>query len=532
MNQKYNYEKIKSILLFILMAVFIYGLSNNYNSIDFDFWARLIQGRHVVQTGSVMYRDILSYVPTHTWYDPEWLSSAIIYLIVNKFGLISVTITKFIFILLIFFTTLFTTSYINKKPIEKINSEYFFITMFVLFFSGSMGLLLRCQHFTYLILPVWLYILEKISDNYDNKKSTIYLYLLPILMLLWLNLHGACIAGVGIAVLYVIGRIINRKPIKKYIYALFGTSLMFFINPWGPQYIKFLFDSCFLDRHWIVEWQPTIVSEFVYIKLTICYLIITMILYILKLIITRFKNINYSKLFIIIVTYYLSWAHFKHMPLYVICASIYMYSDFEFLVLKLNEKITKKININKIYQRYITILKDITVFLLVFSLALYYIVLSPIKTSILDPRKLVYPINVAEFIKVNNIKGDMFLPYYYGSYMAYKTYPNIKIFMDGRQEQVYDYDIFDREMYFMYGMEDNKGYIIDEYVPDLYLTEDEWDYSYYLKNNPDYKLIFKDARYSLYIKKELAKDEYKDITYTNTFDKDTIFETNLDFRKK
>ena len=227
MNQKYNYEKIKSILLFILMAVFIYGLSNNYNSIDFDFWARLIQGRHVVQTGSVMYIDILSYVPTHTWYDPEWLSSAIIYLIVNKFGLISVTITKFIFILLIFFTTLFTTSYINKKPIEKINSEYFFITMFVLFFSGSMGLLLRCQHFTYLILPVWLYILEKISDNYDNKKSTIYLYLLPILMLLWLNLHGACIAGVGIAVLYVIGRIINRKPIKKYIYALFGTSLMF-----------------------------------------------------------------------------------------------------------------------------------------------------------------------------------------------------------------------------------------------------------------------------------------------------------------
>ena len=104
--------------------------------------------------------------------------------------------------------------------------------------------------------------------------------------------------------------------------------------------------------------------------------------------------------------------------------------------------------------------------------------------------------------------------------------------MDGRQEQVYEYDIFDREMYFMYGMEDNKGYIIDEYVPDLYLTEDEWDYSYYLKNNPDYKLIFKDARYSLYIKKELAKDEYKDITYTNTFDKDTIFKTNLDFRKK
>ncbi len=210
-----------------------------------------------------------------------------------------------------------------------------------------------------------------------------------------------------------------------------------------------------------------------------------------------------------------------------------MYSDFEFLILKLNEIITKKININEVYQKYIAILKDITVFLLVFSLALYYIISAPIKTSILDPRKLVYPINVAEFIKVNDIKGNMFLPYFYGSFMAYKTYPNIKIFMDGRQEQVYDYDIFDREMYFMYGMDDDRGYIVDEYVPDLYLTEDELDFSYYVKNNPDYKLIFKDARYSLYIKKELAKNKYDDIkTYAYTFDKDTIFETNLDFRKK
>ena len=83
MNYKFNYEKIKSILFFVLLFALLYGLSNYYNGVDFDLWARLIQGKHVVQTGSVMYNDLVSYIPTHTWFDPEWLSSAIIYLIVN-----------------------------------------------------------------------------------------------------------------------------------------------------------------------------------------------------------------------------------------------------------------------------------------------------------------------------------------------------------------------------------------------------------------------------------------------------------------
>ena len=533
MNQKFSYTKIKFTLFFVLTALLVYGLSNNYNSIDFDIWARLIQGKHVIQTGSVMYNDLVSYVPTHTWYDPEWLSSVVLYLIINKFGLISLTVTKFILIFLIFCTILYAASYINKRTIESLSIEYFFITAFALFFSGSMGLLLRCQYFSYLILPIWLYLLEKLNDNYESENSKIYMYIIPLVMLFWLNTHGACIAGAGIIILYIIGRIINKKPIKKYLCVLFFMFLMFFINPWGHQYIKFLVNSCFVNRGWIIEWQPTATGEFINIKFLICYLVITMLLYILKLFINKFKNINFSKLFIILITYYLAWVHFKHVPLYVICSSIYMYNDISSLVLKAKIKFKKKINLNKIYRKYICILKDITVLFTIFGIVLYYIISAPtIKNSLLDSDKLTYPHNLVEFIRLNNIKGNMFLPYFYGSYMAYKTYPNIKIFMDGRQEQVYDYDIFDREMYFMYGMYDEKGSITEEYIPDMYFVDEDWEYKFYVENHPDYTPIYKDERYSLYIKKELAKNKYKNIEYKQNIDRDKVFETNIDFRKK
>ncbi|MBQ8475583.1 hypothetical protein IJ531_00820, partial [bacterium] len=92
-------DKFKNSLLFrILFFITLFFLSASFcvkfNVLDYDLWARLIQGYHVVNFHSVMYQDIISYTPVHTWYDPEWLSSALIYLCAHKFSGVGITALK------------------------------------------------------------------------------------------------------------------------------------------------------------------------------------------------------------------------------------------------------------------------------------------------------------------------------------------------------------------------------------------------------------------------------------------------------
>ncbi len=533
MKEIFNLSNTKVFLFYFLLFLLIYGLSNKLNILDYDLWARLVQGKHVVQTGSVMYKDILSFVPTHTWYDPEWLSSAFFYLIIEKFGIISITITK---ILLIFSSLVLITvgaHIVSNSKYSNLHLEYFTIILFTFFIGGSSGIYLRCQSFSYLLLPILICLLELISKNYENKKSLLYLATIPFLMLFWLNVHGGCIAGTGIFVLYIIGRILNKKPVKKYLYSLLPTFLVFFINPWGYKYIWFLLHSMTLDRSWIIEWQPLVGYDLLYDSVIVAILVFLLLICVARLIIEKFKNINYSKLIILIVTYYLSWAHYKHVPLFAICAGIYMYDDYLFIFRKISDCIRKKINFNEVCQRYTILLKDILVYIVVFGVSIFMIITAPISTSIVEKSIQTYPINMIEFLNKNNIKGNLFLPYYYASYAAYKTHPNIKIFMDGRQEQVWDYEIFDRTMFFMYQiLKPNMKPIVEEYEPDIFLLEEGWNYGDYVKNKPEkYVEIFSDGVNSLYIKINLAKSSYS-MPETDRYDFNNMLDTKIDFKRK
>ncbi len=526
-----DFAKVKVFLFYLLLILITYGLSNAFNNLDFDLWSRLIQGKHVIQTGSVMYKDILSFTPTHTWYDPEWLSSAFLYLVINKFGLISITILKFVLIALSIIFVTVGVHYTYNYKYSKLHLEYFVLILALLFLGGTSGMFLRCQLFTYVFIPILISLLELISKNYDTKKSLPYLISIPFLMLLWLNTHGGCIAGVGILVLYVIGRILNKKPVKKFLYIFLSTFLVFFINPWGCKYIQFLLHSATLDRSWIIEWHSIIGHNLFSKKEVVILLILTMALYLFVLILKRFKNINYSKMLILLVTYYLGWMHYKHIPIYAICAGIYLYNDYIFLFQKIFSYIYKKANFDEISKEYLLLTKDILVYIFVFAISFYFILTSPISKSLNKATIRTFPMSVVEFIKENNIKGNLFAPYFFSSYISYKTYPNIKIFIDGRQEQVWDYEIFDRVMFFMYKMESSKP-IVEEYEPDLYMLENGWLYELYIEKSPKYKLIYNDGKYRLYIKKNLAKNYYKLININYEYAMDTILDTDIDFKKK
>ena len=70
-------------LFYVMLYVYVLAFSFTGLGYDYDYWARISVGKFFMQTGLVPKQDFFSYTPTHVWYDHEW-GSGVVFYIVNK----------------------------------------------------------------------------------------------------------------------------------------------------------------------------------------------------------------------------------------------------------------------------------------------------------------------------------------------------------------------------------------------------------------------------------------------------------------
>ena len=206
-------KNIKPILFYITMFVFLFAMSCFFNSVDPDYWAKLLQGKAFFELGHILKQDPYSFMESPFWYDHEWGSSIVFYFIQSHFSWLGIIFLKSILLVLILF---FIIQSIKLQNIKHTKTPYnivifFFIlhSMYTLITSG-----IRCHYFTFMFFTMFIYMLELVR----HKNKNWLLFLFPPIMLLWNNLHGGCVAGLGLIFLYAIGEFLNKKPFAKYIY--------------------------------------------------------------------------------------------------------------------------------------------------------------------------------------------------------------------------------------------------------------------------------------------------------------------------
>ena len=240
---------MKKFLFLITIFIFCIGFCCINKLVpDLDLWARLMVGEYIVENFSLPKADFLSYMPTHPWYDHEWGASIIFYLVLKYFGGAGLVILSGILTALTVFFCYKTIEV--RKPCSSNPDNILYYVFMVWAVSVSFGPIIRCLLFTCLFFAVFLYILERY--RYKGGKCLIFL---PFLMILWSNIHGGCISAFGILGLYIVGEFLNKKPILPYIYTFLGCICALFINPYGFEYVKFLFFAAFMERADILEWK-------------------------------------------------------------------------------------------------------------------------------------------------------------------------------------------------------------------------------------------------------------------------------------
>ena len=483
--------KKRDILIYIMLAIaclFLVCLSTNY---DYDLFARLIVGERFIENGILPFKDFLSYTPTHPWYDHEWGSGVVFYLFLKYLGSVGLILLQAV---LMFFTAVFVlkTQKLQKHayPVSLV-----FMGIFLALFMRLNSELIRCQLFSFMFFSMFLYFLEK-----ARKKGSNLVWFIPLITIIWNNLHGGIVSGLGLIFLYFIGALIERKPWKKYIAVLAVSTPLLVINPYGLKYLQFLFSAATKHRKYITEWWP-----FYHRRHVLYYM--PMSLYGIFAFVINFienKKIDITKTLVLAVTLYSGLAHVKLLSITIIAAAALCYNDF-CKVFGFMKKLTRKI--------------EKSLYLAIPMLALLIPLFSP-----LVPRADLYklPLYEIEFLKINHIKGNIVVPFGFGSYTSYKLYPDNLIFMDGRYEEVYD----DKEFIVLRNFnlnEPNWDDIIKNYDTDILMPQKTADIYSALVKNKDWELIFEGRLCGIFVKKDKRAFSYYEPEYNIDYYRKTMF---------
>lgn len=485
-------------------------------NIDYDFWARLIVGKSFFQTGSLFSNDFYSFGKTHEFIDHEWGSSLVFYLIQNHFGDIGLYIFK---TLIIFLTLYLITKTIKLKNHDvKLHFLMFFFALHAICYNIFSTI--RCQTFSFLFFVFYIYVFQYARTKNNFK----ILWVIPALNIIWLNMHGGFVLGFAITLLYSIGEYLNKKSAKPYLITLFFLCITSFINPYGIKYLLYIFDAFLLNRVHIPEWQGTFFNMqyapyLLKFKVFFFIFIISCLFYLYnKIKNTGAKNfyfqIDKTKYLLLIFTTILAIKSLRCNTFFVYTVLIFCYEDF-------NNFLTKKIN-----DRYMKFV-DTVFFILIFISCLSHLY-SYKFTNKVNPD--FYPVNSVEFIKINNIKGNVFTNFHTGSYVAYKLFPNNFIYMDGRYEEVYDNSLINNMAKFFLA-EDYKVFLNHYHFDILIMDKTYPKIIELLKNDNEWFLAYEEKAFALFL-----PSKYKNIKYIfpskdeKQFNSEK-FETAIDWRK-
>lgn len=500
----------KALLFYISLFLLILAFSMTANYFDFDLWARLIAGMGVIEGGHVLTQDFLSYTPVHTWWDHEWGAGVIFYAFLKFLGPYSLIILQAVLLFLIFFIASKIIKIRTKETPYNI-LFYFFTLMAVM---ENLNNPIRCHMFSFLFFTLFIYLLEKIRQG-NNKL----LFLIPILVILWNNIHGGVVSGLGLIAMYALGEFLNKKSYLKYIITLIVSLLTLIINPWGYKYIKFLFMANTMQRPYIIEWWG-LFSKYYLLK-QIKFKLFMFVSVIVELI-TIYTNIKFEgikiwyekadkvKYIVLLSTLYLAISHVKLLPFFAIATICFVYEDFYNLIKNIK----------------FPAWKDKIVYIFILWISIFTFLIKDFSVPVgMDT----YPVKEVEFIKQNNLKGNILSNFGLGSYISYKLYPNNLIYMDGRYEEVYyDYMVpVLKEFFLAYP---NWEQLLTYFPPDIMILEKTYPIYNVIKNSTDWQNPYEGKYFGVFISKKIAKKNYKKPTDDINYYKNTLFNTGINFK--
>ena len=461
---------------------------------DGDTGYHIRAGEYIIDTLSIPKHDIFSFLtPPLPWTAHEWLSEIIMAMVHRAFGLTGVVI---------FFSFIISLVYYLLFKIIRTNNGNIIITVFIVLLVlavSQLHWLARPHIFSLLLIVIWYYLLDSYYYNHKN-----YLYLLPPIMLLWVNLHGGFLAGFILFGIYLFGsmvkfitsqgteRDIYKKKTKLLGLTTFACLFVSLINPYTYHILLFPFNL--VSNKFIMDH----VSEFLSPNFHEPYakFFEFLLLFVLTILGISKMRLNIIELVLMLLFIHMSLYSARYIPLFSIIMAPILMRKTEYLLKSTDGKITdflkkRSSSISATDASARGYMWPIAGIILIVVLAM-----SGKIDYKFDETKM--PVAAVEFIKKENLQGNMFDNDEFGDYIIYAAWPRYKVFLDGRSD-MYGVGIL-KEYLKVIGIKQGWDEVFDKYKINWVIYNANSALSLFLMERDDWKLIYADKVANIFVR--------------------------------
>ncbi len=392
---------LRALSVFLFVFLFAFYSIRSAATLDPDFGWHLQFGRLIGTTGKIPLTDPYSYtMPSYHFVDHEWGMDIIIAKVYDSFGMWPLTIGA----ALIGITTLIIIG-------RGTNLRWGAI---VLFLVG--GTLIEFVGVRPQIIS-WLFLAVLTSLLFQKNLWQRYRFFLPLLFLLWANLHGGFAIGIVVLGIFVFGQMAESRTFDSKDFAVFIFSFLATLcNPYGyhlwTEVLKSATDPVL--RNSVQEWFPAIYSAnlafWIYAALSVFLLV------------RYHKRFSNTQCVLYCVLFISGMTSIRNIAIFVIVSFYPTIKGIEYLYEEAGRHQFGKERFKKGYSVFFIIC--LLFFLPQLGLFTYEIV-------VFQAGLASYPMGAVRYLRSHMPKGQIFSTYGWGGYLLWQL-PEKKVFIDGR----------------------------------------------------------------------------------------------------
>lgn len=458
---------------------------------DPDLWGYLAFGRLFWEGRGFPYADVFSYTPVKTlWVYHEWLTGVVFYPLYETLGAAGLQGLKYAAGLATAFLIYKTARLRGATAPAAIAALVLVSPLFGFAYSP-----VRAQIFTNLFFVLTLYLLE--AAHLSGRPACLW-RLAPVFML-WANLHGGFVAGLGLIGMFAAGAFLSGKKAWPYWLILFPTSAATLINPYGLQYWIYLKEALLMPRPDIDEWHSVFfaLSNGEFTSNVIMFLILVLLA---VLMLWAAKTRRPADIIILLVTSFLAFRHVRHQSLFFLamgCLAPFYFTQV-WTLFKASGSWTGP---PKAARRITAVL--FAGLLLFYGIrfaagAPFSLTLQNVSGGYRADNN--YPTGAVAFIRSHRLKGNVLTEFSWGEYVLWSL-PACRVAMDGRYETVYTKKSAGEYFAFARGETGWREYL-EKYPHTLILFRRESTASALVQELPDWAPVYADADCILFIRKK------------------------------
>lgn len=469
----------------LLMFYFSFKLAD-----DPDLGWHIRTGEEIIKRQEIPAVDWFTHsLPNFKWVDHEWLTDTIIYLIYKAGGPFALSLISSLIII-------YTFGFLLGKTMKEnlsIDHQFFIGLLAVIVINEFIGV--RPQILALLGTAFVLVIIKKLRINPQSKS----IYLLPVLFLLWANIHASFALGLFVLVIIAVseavktlflekgaifkfidkGFTLSKDALRKLAIIIPACILITLINPYSyriyEEIARTLTDT-YAHTH-INEWmRPDFETT-----LGISFLAFASLIIIIFFIRKGRMDITYFAFFMIF--FLLSLQSKRHIPIFITLSTPYLlesskffYENFIFKILRM-----KLIIIG---------LLAITIYLIFFKEKFQFTIKKSFHEDQIDASN---PVKAVDYLRRNPIPGNMLNEYNWGGYMI-KALPGVKVLCDGRTAHWKEDGKHLLRDFLDAANNERADEVIEAYQINFVFVESDRGIISYLQNKPEWKTVYSDDK--------------------------------------